>query len=210
MRRLTAILTVVMLLLGVSSARAENGLNDEGFITTWLILAAIPLEEKQTGADALDRHQVKDEAKLEPKAGDKVKVGEQELTWQPYRAKDYFVDFNDFVGSKTEDSVAYAVCYVHADADMKDVRLKVGSDDQAKAYLNGKEVLKRDRPSPLKKDDSAARVSLRKGANVLVFKVINEKMEWSACARFTDASGRPLKALKVTTTKSDRAEAKKE
>jgi hypothetical protein len=42
-------------------------------------------------------------------------------------------------------------------------------------------------------------VTLRKGVNVLVFKVINEKEDWSGCARFTDQQDRVLKNLKVTT-----------
>jgi hypothetical protein len=50
------------------------------------------------------------------------------------------------------------------------------------------------------KDQDAAEVTLRAGVNVLVFKVINERMDWSGCARFTDRDGNVLRGLKVTTT----------
>jgi hypothetical protein len=36
--------------------------------------------------------------------------------------------------------------------------------------------------------------------NVLVFKVVNEKEDWSGCARFMDKDGKVLKSLKITVT----------
>jgi hypothetical protein len=108
--------------------RPETGLNDQGFITTWLLLAAIPLEPNQSGADAVEKEQIKDEARLESRVGDKVKVGEEELVWKEYKARDYFFDFNDFLGNKAEHCAGYAVCYIHSDAERKDLTLKIGSD----------------------------------------------------------------------------------
>ena len=81
---------------------------------------------------------------------------------------------------------------------MKDVTLKTGSDDQAKVYLNGKEVLKQEEDRPLERDEDSSEVTLRKGVNVLVFKVVNEKEDWSSCARFLDKDGKVIKGLKVT------------
>jgi hypothetical protein len=34
--------------------------------------------------------------------------------------------------------------------------------------------------------------------NVIVFKVVNEKMEWSGCVRFTTKTAQIIKNLKVT------------
>jgi hypothetical protein len=203
MRRRTTALTSVALLVFLGQAspgEEQSGLNDEGFITTWLLLAPLPLENGQSAADALDKEQLKNEAKLQPQAGDKVKVGGEELVWKKYRAKDFFFDFNDFLGKQTEDSVGYAVCYIHAAAELKDIRLKTGSDDQAKVYLNGKEVLKQEEDRPLERDEDSTEVTLWKGVNVLVFKVINEKEDWSGCARFLDKDGKVIKGLKVTST----------
>jgi hypothetical protein len=206
MQRRTTVLVLAALLgyVGrvIPDEPRETGLNDQGFITSWLLLAAIPLAENQAGADALNREQLKDEAKLEPKAGDKAKVGDTELVWKDYKAKEYFFDFNDFLGIQTEDSVGYAVCYIHADAEMKDIRLRIGSDDQAKVYLNGKEVFSQDMTRPLRKDQDTVNVTLKQGVNVLVFKVVNEKMDWSGCARFTTKTSQIIKNLKVTTKRA--------
>ncbi len=87
----------------------DSGVNGDGFITRWLMLAALPLEENQSGADAIGKEQIKDEAKLAPRAGDKHRVGDAELVWQEYKARDYFFDFNDFLGNKAENCVGYAV-----------------------------------------------------------------------------------------------------
>jgi hypothetical protein len=177
--------------------QAEPG---EGFITAWLLLAPIPLRENQSGAEALEEEQLRDEASLRPRAGDTVRVGDRELTWKVYQARSYFFDFNDFLGARTEDSVGYAVCYLYAPAALRGVQLRTGSDDQARVYLNGQEVLKQNQARALSKDQDIAEVSLRRGVNVLVFKVVNEKLDWSGCARLTDLDGNVLKGLRVTTT----------
>jgi len=203
--RKTMVLATLALALALAAciSRAapggKSGLNEDGFITTWLLLAPIPLEENQTGADALGKQQIKEEAKLQPKAGDKVKVGDKELAWKEYKVRDYFFDFNDFLGQQTEDSVGYAVCYIHADQEMKNLQLKTGSDDQAMVYLNGKQVLKQDQARALGMDQDTTEVTLQKGMNTLVFKVVNEKIDWSGCARFTDKDGKVIRNLKVTT-----------
>jgi hypothetical protein len=203
MRKTPILVAAALLLVFVGQAMPageKTGLNDEGFITHWLLLAPIALQEDQTGAAALNVQQIQDEAKLKPKAGDKVKVGGKELAWKEYKVKDYFFDFNDFLGQLTEDSVGFAVSYIHADKEMKDVLLKTGSDDQAMVYLNGKQVLKQDQARSQDRDQDTTEVSLQKGQNVLIFKVINEKVDWSGSARFTDKDGKVLKGITATTT----------
>lgn len=178
----------------------ETGINDEGFITNWLMLAPIRLEDNQSGADAVGKQQLKDEAKLQPKAGDKVKVDGKELVWKAYKAKDHFFDFNDLLGAQTEDSVGYAVSYINAPSDLKGVKLQIGSDDQAVVYLNGKEIIKNATARALEKDQDSAEVALNKGVNVLVIKVVNEKVDWSGCARFVTNNNTPVKGLRATIT----------
>ena len=181
------------------AGREKSGVDDEGFIQRWLVLAPIPLAENQSGADALDKEQVKDEAKLKPKAGDKVKVGDKELTWKEHACKEHLLDFNGLLGGQTEDSVAYAVTYIVAPDEMKGVKMKTGSDDQVKVYLNGKEVFKHAEARPADKDQDTTEVTLKKGVNVLVVKVVNEKVDWSFCVRFTDKDDKPLTKLKSKT-----------
>jgi hypothetical protein len=189
----------VILIAGIG--RAEDSLkpDEEGFIRNWLVLAPLPFGGAQNGAEALGKQQIPDEAKLKPKEGDKIKSGDAELTWKPYKSDSHLLDFNAFLGKETEDSIGYAVCYLVADREMKDLTMKTGSDDQAKVYLNGKEVFKNEEARPADKDqDSTPNLTLKKGVNVLVFKIVNEKEDWAGCLRFTDKDGKPVTDLKVT------------
>ena len=193
---------LVVLVAGsvISFSRADDAksLDDEGFVKQWLLLAPIALAEGEDAGAAVDKQQVKDEASLEPKDGDKGGAGAAGLVWKKYTAKEHFFDFNDFLGKVTEQSVGYAVTYVVSDAEIKDAVLKIGSDDQCKVYLNCAEVGKVTEARGLEKDQNSYEgLTLKKGSNTVVFKVINEGMDWSGCARFTDKAGKPLKSLKV-------------
>ena len=190
---------VVLFLAGVGRAEDNFKPDDEGFIRNWLVLAPLPFAGASDGTDALNKQQVPDEAKLKPKAGDKIKSGDKELTWKPYKGDSHLLDFNAFLEGVTEDSVGYGVCYLVADRDIKDVTMKTGSDDQAKVYLNGKEVFKNESARATEKDqDSTPNLTLQKGVNVLVFKVVNEKMDWSGCVRFTDKDDKPITNFSIS------------
>ena len=178
----------------------HDGFTYDGHITTWLLLAPIPLEEGQRGVVGLDMEQIKNEANLRPKAGEKVKVGGRVLVWREYRTREFFIDFNDFLGNQNEHNAGYAVCYVHALSDITDAKLTIGSDDQARVYLNGVEVIKSIQTRGLNKDQDAANVILKRGMNVLVFKVINVFGSWTGCARFIDRRGNPIQNLKLSLT----------
>jgi hypothetical protein len=177
----------------------EMKTDDEGFVRHWLILAPFPLADGQTGVEGLDKQQVNGEAKLKPKEGDTVKAGDAPLKWTKYEANEHYIDFNAHLGNVTEDSVAYAVCYLVADKPHTGVKLKIGSDDQSKVYLNGKQVLKNTENRGLEKDqDTSEPVEFKQGVNVIVFKVINEKADFSGCLRLVDKSEKPIAGLKVT------------
>jgi len=199
---LATILAIVPLtgaVLALDDAK-QAGIDGDGYLSSWLVLAPIPMEEGQGGSDGLGKEQVKDEASLNPKAGDKTKAGEKELTWKEAEAKEGVVDFNAYLGEKTEHSVAYAVSVIVADEEKADVTIKVGSDDQVRVYLNGKKIHSNDEARPLEKDqDSIGGITLKKGRNVLVLKVVNEGDDWSGSARILDKDGAPIKGLKATT-----------
>ena len=155
----------------------------EGFIRNWLVLAPIPMGG-DSGAIEIDTDFLKGEATIKPRAGDKVTVGGRELTWTAHQTSDFFIDFLQSFGKERGEYVAaYAVAYVIAQDEMK-ATLALSSNDQGKAWINGKEVFKFTETRTLDKDTDKSEVTLAKGPNVLVFKVINEVNNWQACARF--------------------------
>ena len=170
----------------------------EGFIRNWLVLAPIAVQE-DSGAIEIDRDFLGGEATIKPKAEDKVTVNGKELTWKAHKTSDFFIDFLQAFGKERgEDAAGYAVAYVIADGEMK-VKLSVGTNDQGKAWVNGTQILKFAETRTLEKDTDSGDVTLAKGQNVLVLKVINEKNNWQGCARFLK-DGAPLKDIKISLT----------
>lgn len=193
-----AVVCLGILALSVTLRAADATVDDEGFIRNWLLLAPIPLEQENNGAEEIDKQQIKDEGTLKPKAGDKVKVGQKELAWKEVAIKDYFFDVAVILGNQTEQATAYAVAYVEAAEEIKGVQVAMGSNDQGKVYLNGKEVVKFTDTRTIDKDQDVAKGQvLNKGVNVVVFKVINQQNDFQGCLRFKDADGKPIKGLKV-------------
>jgi hypothetical protein len=113
--------------------------------------------------------------------------------------EDYIVDFNTILRQTTTQSVAYAVCYIRSEAEQRGLRLLVGSDDEAKVYLNGMQVHQSPGTRNFVADqDTVPDIALNAGFNVLVFKVVNEGGNWQGSIRFTDTAGQPLKGIRVT------------
>jgi len=192
------ILLAATLALLVSPADETNSPDAEGFIRNWLVLAPIPVEEG-SAATELDKEFFKDEAKIHPKAGDKAKIEGKDLAWTAHKTADFYIDFlQSFGKERGEDVAAYAVAYVWAEEEMK-VKLAVGSNDQCKAYVNGKQVVKFAETRTLEQDSDTGETTLAKGQNVLVFKVLNEKNNWQGCARFMK-DGAAVKNIKISLT----------
>jgi hypothetical protein len=173
------------------------GAGAQGFIQEWLVLAPLPLETSQL-VEGLDTEQLQGEARLQPRAEDRVWVNGRDYTWRDYRLGTPILDFNRFAGKLCDQAVAYAVCYITSEAEQNDLLLQVGGDDQTLVYLNGLQIYKQTLPRALNILDPAGPVTLRKGSNVLVLKVVNQGQAWQGCARFVDAEGNPAKGLRYS------------
>ncbi len=190
-------LVVLASALVISSAQTFTP-DSEGFIRNWLVLAPIALEG-DSGASEIDKDFLKGEASVRPRANDKVTVGGRELAWTAHQTSDYFIDFLQSFGKERGEYVAgYAVAYVLADADTK-ASLLLSTNDQGKAWLNGKEIFRFAETRVLEKDTDKIEVTLAKGQNVLMLKVINEVNNWQACARFVRGTA-PARDLKISLT----------
>lgn len=193
----TVLATLVLAaLLAPPQTFAPDG---EGFIRNWLVLAPIAIEG-ESGATAIDQPLLDNEASLKPKPGDTVVIGSTPFTWKALQTSDYLIDFLKEFPARGEYVAAYAVAYVTADEDMK-VTLALSTNDQGKAWLNGKQVFKFADTRTLEKDSDRVEVSLVKGQNVLMLKVVNEVNNWQACARFL-RDGAPVKNLKIAAQES--------
>jgi WD40 repeat protein len=179
---------------------AFRGPKAQGFVQDWLVLAPLPWAAGENGAQALDREQIPEEARLRPRAGERVRVGGQELLWQKHRSPEAGLNFNAVLGRVTEHSGAYAVCYLETDRPRDDLWLQVCSDDQSKVYLNGRQAYEYRLQRGPEFLDTVGPVTLRQGTNVLVFKVVNEAYGWEGFVRLVDDTGRPAEGIRVKLT----------
>jgi len=195
---INAVLIVAFIGAMLAPMQNTSSPDAEGFIRDWLVLAPIAIEG-ESGADQIDKDFIAGEAAAKPKDGDKVTVGASQLTWTAHKAPDYYIDFLTGFGKTRGEYVAgYAVTYIVADEDMK-VTLALSSNDQGKAWLNGQQVFRFADTRTLEKDSDHSEVTLKKGRNVLLLKVINETNNWQGCARFLK-DGAPVKNLQISLT----------
>ena len=141
--------------------------------------------------------QVKNEATLQPKGGDTVKVYGKELTWQNITATAKYFDFNAVLKSTNDHAAGYMVTYIECDTERPDVIMAVASNDEGRIYFNGVDIYAFSEPRPLMLDADKGKVTLKKGVNVVVFKVINEQNSWQGSMRFLDKTGAPVTDLKI-------------
>ena len=182
----------------VSATAADSRRPDsDGYIRDWVMLAPIVIRDGETCADALLKDQIPNEAALRPKADDKVKVGGKELTWRSVTAATNYFDFNETLKSINDHVAGYMVTYVECDTDRPDVVMAVASNDQGRIYFNGVDIYAFTEPRPLMLDADKGKVTLKKGTNVIVFKITNEQNSWQGAMRLLDKSGTPLKNIRI-------------
>jgi hypothetical protein len=168
-------------------------------IKQWLILAPIALVAGQSGTEGLDVEQIADEGQLRPRSGDATSIGGREFKWQAVDAKNNVLDFDATLGQETIGSVAYAVCYIQSEGEQRGLQMLVGSQNEAKVYLNGSEVYKAAVPhGTVAVQETVPGIDLRAGLNTLVFKVVNETQFWAGSIELQDAQGNPVEGIKVT------------
>ena len=195
----SAIGSVVLwaLLLLKADAADTLSLDPEGYIRNWVMLAPIALPDGETCAESLLKDQIKNESALRPKAGDKVKIGGKELSWRNVAASTNYFDFNETLKSINDHVAGYMVSYLECDQDVPDVTVAVGSNDQGRIYFNGVDIYAFTEARPLMLDADKGRITLKKGVNVMVFKITNEQNSWQGAMRLMDKAGTPLKNVKI-------------
>ena len=185
------------LLLSNASAADALGLDSEGYIRNWVMLAPIVLPAGGAASDLILVEQVKDEASLKPKHGDKVTINGKEFTWRNITASTNYFDFNAILKSQNDHVGGFMITYIECDKEVSGVIMAVGSNDQGRIYFNGVDIYASTEARPLMLDQDKGRVTLKKGVNVIVFKIINEQNSWQGAMRLLDKAGAPVKNLKI-------------
>jgi hypothetical protein len=185
-------------------ASPEKAPGADGFIQRWLLLEPI-------GANGLTDSAVQAAVKKEyfpnqftviPRDGDKVTVGDAELTWHAVDTKNYNVNLYHFayaLSKPTSNVLFWAVTIVNCPQEMRGVRLAIGSNAASVWWVNGQEVIGiyGDRQTVID-DGVSKRLTLKKGPNLVRAAIINGGGATDFCARFLDAGDKPLKGFTVS------------
>ena len=178
-----------------------------GFIQRWLLL-----EPSRTSGQLTDSA-VQTLVKTDhfpgqltalPKAGDKVSVGNDTLTWHAVDTTGYNVNLFHFayaLNKPTSNVLFWAVTVVNAPREMPNVRLAIGSNAASVWWLNGEEVIGiyNDRQAVID-DGVSKRLTLKPGANIVRGAIVNAGGATDFCVRFLDEAGNPIRTFTVGLT----------
>jgi hypothetical protein len=180
----------------------------DGFIQRWLLLEPIPTNGLTDSAvqSAVKKEYFPNQFSVIPHDGDRVTVGNAELTWYAVDTKLYNVNLYHFahaLGKPTSDVLFWAVTIVNCPREMPGVRLAIGSNAASVWWVNGKEVIGiyGDRQTVID-DGVSKRLTLQKGPNVVRAAVVNGGGATDFCARFLDTDDKPIKGITASLSES--------
>jgi hypothetical protein len=121
-------------------------------------------------------------------------VSRIDCSWNKIKSSNYSVGLN-FPYFSTN-IIGYAACYIESPEDRK-AKVKIGSDDGYKFYLNHKMAGKLNKVRGIKIDDNIHNILLKKGLNTLLIAISQDVGGFGFCLRFTDMNDKPLTDLKI-------------
>lgn len=164
----------------------------QGFVRNWLVLGVFPNEQDK----GIDTDFLKGEASHDPAPG--TAVGN--LKWAAFASTEEKVDFFKVphLGIKfPKDSVVvYAACLVQVPGDVA-AEFRMGSDDGAALWVDGRQVGKVHRPRSLKADEDRYAVPLAPGVHRILVKVENHTKAFEFALRIVAPDGNRVPSLRV-------------
>ena len=183
--------------------------DSEGFIQRWSLLEPINKPNKGNTVfvdsylrTAFATEYFPNQFTIVPKNGEKVKAGEQELTWHALETKNFNVKLFRFaygLNKPIYGVLFWAVTVINSPKEMKNVRLAVGSNSASMWWLNGKEALLLSGDRRMVMDDGVSnRLTLNKGKNIIRGAIINGPGMSDFCVRLLDEKGEPIKDVTIS------------
>ena len=191
---------LVLAILATTTTLAQSADDKDAqadIMTRWLVLGPIPAApaDKEATSDALRKlgfetdllAESGGEADLVAKVGTKVAVRGQEYEWKEINSEEDEIDLDKSLG-RAENSVAYAYAEIETASDSPEL-LAIGSDDAVRVWVNGQLAHDHWVMRALRADSDLVPITLQKGKNRLLIKVLNAKAGWGyACRVLTSSS----------------------
>ena len=123
------------------------------------------------------------------------------VRWKKFKTKSkserslWAIELDSILGPEAN-AAAYAMTKIWAPQNLK-VNLEMGSDDHIKAWLNDKKIHESFSNRSLEPRQSIIPVSLSKGWNLIMLKIVNTSGPWGLCCRIRGRDGNPVDGLKI-------------
>ena len=172
--------------------------NADGFIRRWKLMEPIAVDVRSNVifTDTWLRAKFADELAKLPK--------QKKAKWYTLDSENYNMKlfrFAEKYGQQTYGSFFWCETVIDSPEEMQNVRLAVGSNGASMWWLNDEEVLMLEGDRRMVEDDGmSARLTLKKGRNVLRGAVINGPGLSDMCVRFINEQGNPVTGYQVTTS----------
>lgn len=194
----------------IQATAVKKAPDTRGFIQRWLVLEPVKknLRSNSTITEAylkttFANENFSQDYNTVPKAGQTVKIGNQDLKWYALDSKAF--NFNLYHFSYATNNARAGVLFwlvtvIDCPQEIKNVRLAAGVNSGGAFWLNGKEILTAPGDKDIIVDNIASPlVTLNKGRNVLRAAVINGQGMCNFVARFLDEKGQPVTNYTLST-----------
>lgn len=187
-----------------SEASIESTRPDkDGFIRRWLMLEPIEKPNRSNTVftdsylrEAFGKEYFPNQFTVWPKAGQKVKAGNQTLKWHSLDSRLFNVKLFRFATGLEKPYYGvlfWVVTAIDCGEEIPDVRMSVGSNSASMWWINGEEAVLLSGDRRMVMDDcTSKRLTLKKGRNIIRGAIINGPGMSDFCLRFIHEDGTPV------------------
>ncbi|CAN5571871.1 hypothetical protein BH09BAC4_BH09BAC4_33890 [soil metagenome] len=192
-----------------TTAAAKKAPDAKGFIQRWLVLEPVKKDIVRNNIftdnylrTAFSADNFSSDYTTVPKNGQTVNVGNQELKWYALDSKAFNVNLYHFtyaINKPKYGILVWLVTVIDSPEEIQNVRMAAGCNSGSMWWLNGQEALLLSGDRDMIADNgTSARLTLKKGRNIIRGAVINGPGMANFCVRFLDEKGSPVKNLRIS------------
>lgn len=190
------------------ASAAKKAPDASGFIQRWLVLEPVKKDIVRNNIftdnylrTTFSADNFSSDYTTIPHNGETVKVGNQELKWYALDSKAFNVNLYHFTYALNKPKygiLVWLVAVIDSPEEIQNVRLAAGCNSGSMWWLNGQEALLLSGDRDMIADNgTSARLTLKKGSNIIRGAVINGPGMANFCVRFLDEKGSPVKNLSI-------------
>lgn len=191
------------------AAAASKAPDAKGFIQRWLLLEPVKKDIVRNNIftdnylrTTFSADNFSGDYTIVPRTGETVNVGNQDLKWYALDSKAFNVNLFHFTYALNKPRygiLVWLVTVIDCPEEMPNVRMAAGCNSGSMWWLNGQEALLLSGDRDMIADNgTSARLTLKKGRNIIRGAVINGPGMANFCVRFLDEKGSPVNNFRIS------------